>query len=393
MLISRLKKQQRGQIRAVDFIVSLLLFLLMLSQLILIVVNVQSGIKSGSYNTISYEELDSFGRLLLQESGDTFWGYQRSLPDTFGLSIDQPQSHLVLDAAKIARIITETSFPISSIAGFEMYDYDTLKESLNLNSEWDFQLSIQPFIDVEVSISEINSTANKASVIAKNHFSNPIVGAESHFFIVDLIGGNIISEGITLTDNDGETFKEYLIPNINDPDREHIVFVIIKKEALWGLQWGYLSSSPLNENVIIGKESNTTIWGGGINSSALLLTDILEVTSTPDSHYLSIIYENTIDEYSNLTLNLESQVDGNETIIIPNKGLVVFFSITRTLNNFRVGIGSYPAILDNDHTRGLFYPIFGKLNPDNQVKSMLSKTYPIIVRGTLMQCQLTLWSE
>jgi len=86
MVFSRLKKRRCGQIRAVDFVVSLFLFLLMLSQLILIIINVQSSIRTGTIGTLTYEELDIFGRKLLFEEGDTNWGYLQKLPRTFGLA-------------------------------------------------------------------------------------------------------------------------------------------------------------------------------------------------------------------------------------------------------------------------------------------------------------------
>ncbi|MFX0049866.1 MAG: hypothetical protein ACFE8U_01110 [Candidatus Hermodarchaeota archaeon] len=383
MLLERLKKRQRGQIRAVDFVVSLLLFLLMLSQLVLIIINVQSGIIYSEGVSLTYDELDLLGRSLLQEEGDPYWGYNRVLPNSFGLSADDSQHYLALDAAKISRIITGTSFSISSVSGFEMYDYDTLKSSLNLKTSLDFLLAIYPCIDLEVNVSTINATANNVELLVTNPHNIPISNAQAHFFVLDLFTGNIVQKYVFLTNNDGKINSDY-----QKPINEHMIFIIVEKGALWGMTWG-----TTDNDIIVGFPSNTTIWGGAINSTTLLVTDILELTGTLDSHYLSFIYKDTQSNYSNVTLDISGNSDGNESISVPNEGIVTFFSIASFNNVYRVGIGSFPAILDRDQTNGIFYQMFGKLIPSTRIKSMLSKTYPIIVRGTLMRCKITLWSE
>ncbi len=389
MFLLRLKKRRRGQIRAVDFVVSLFLFLIMLTQLILIIVNVQTGIKSTTTGTLTYEELDIFGRQLLLEEGDNNWGYKQNLPSTFGLADSNSLSSLVLDASKINRLITGTSLPISPISGFEMYDYEKLKETIGLETRYGFRLGFLPLFETEVRVSSYNFAQVTAQVIVTNPYNTPISDATVYFFTIDLTNGEIISEGSTLTNSSGGTSLQLSNPNLNDPDGEQFVFIIVEKGSLWGMNWGH--PDPASEGVFIGPSSSTTIWGGGINSSALLLTDIL--ASTPDSHFISVIYQNTTSGYSNQTIDLTTASNGNTTIVIPNKGLVVFFSISRTNNEYQVGIGSYPAILDRYQASGNFYQVLGELNPSRRVKSNMSKIYPIIVRNTMMRCQIILWSE
>lgn len=385
MCFSRLKKRRCGQIRAVDFVVSLFLFLLMLSQLILLVINIQTGITTGEIGTVTYEELDIFGRQLLLEEGDQDWGYHRVLPSTFGLADDNVHTYLSLDAAKIGRLITGTPHAVTGVSGYNMYDYATLTETLSLQRDYDFQLGFYPLIYPKVSV----SSTNFAQVNVKNPYDLPISNVHVHFFTIDLTNGNVISEGETLTDSNGEASLQLSDPTEDIQGGEHFVFVIVEKGPLWGMNWGF--NDPTSEEVIIGASSSTTIWGGGINSTSLLITDILGVT--PDSHFLSIIYQNSTSGYSNRTINLSTASYGNETISIPNEGLVALISIARSVNQYEVGIGSYPAILDRTSANGGFYQVFGELDVGSKTKSMLSKIYPINVRGTLMSCQLTLWSK
>jgi hypothetical protein len=385
MGFSRLKKRRSGQIRAVDFVVSLFLFLLMLSQLILLVINIQSGIRTGAIGTVTYEELDIFGRQLLLEEGDQNWGYYQTLPSTFGLADDSLRTYLSLDSAKIARLITGTPTPVSLVSGYEMYDYATLKERVGLQRNLNFQIGFYPLLYPKINV----SSTNFARVQVKNYYDTSISNVRVNFFTIDLTNGNVIFEGETLTDSDGKTSLQLSNPTEDIQGGEQFVLVIVERGPLWGMNWGF--NDPTSDEVIIGLSSNSAIWGGGINSTSLLVTDILGVT--PDSHFLSVIYQNSSSDYSNKSINLNSALSGNETISIPNEGLVAFISIARTNNQYQVGIGSYPAILDRDSTDGLFYQVFGELVPSSKTKSMLSKIYPVNVRGTLMSCKLTLWSK
>jgi hypothetical protein len=393
MDFSRLKKRRRGQIRAVDFVVSLFLFLLMLSQLILIIINVQNDVTESGIADITYEELDLFGRQLLEQEGDLFWGYQKNLPASFGLADSTSKIPLSISAAKIARLVTGTKFPISGMTGYDMYDYSTVKDIINLDQKHNFLIGFSPCLEVSVIVSTLNVTANMVDVLVTNYQDISISNAQVHFYTIDLTNGDAILEGIASTNSTGEASEEYLIPNINDPDSEHITFVIVRKNALWGVNWAYAKEGLPTERVTIGDESNTTIWGGGINSSSILISDSIEISDLPDNHFLSLLYEDHSSNFVNKTIDLGNSYESNETISIPNNGLVFFLSISRENNLFKVGIGSYPAILDRDSVNGIFYQVFGPINPSENVKAMLSKIYPIIVRGTLMRCQVTLWSR
>ena len=380
-----LKKRRCGQIRAVDFVVSLFLFLLMLSQLILLIINIQTGIKTGTISSITYEELDIFGRQILLEEGDQDWGYYQTLPSTFGLADNNIRTYLSLDSAKIARLITGTPIPVSFVSGYEMYDYSTLKEAIGLQRDFEFQLGFYPLLYPEINV----SLTNFAQVQVENSYNTPISNVRVNFFTIDLTNGDVILEGETLTNANGETSLQLSDPTEDVQGGEHFVLVIVERGPLWGMNWGF--NDPTSEEVVIGASSSNAIWGGGINSTSLLVTDILGVA--PDSHFLSVIYQNSISGYSDKTINLDTALDGNETISIPNEGLVAFISIARTNNQYQVGLGSYPAILDRDLNDGLFYQVFGELEPESRTNSMLSKIYPVNVRGMLMSCQVTLWSN
>jgi len=391
MIFHNINKRRKGQMRAIDFVVSLFLFLLMLSQLLLIIINIQSSINRTDIGTLSYDDLDNFSRMILQESGTDNWGYQKNLPTNFGLALSHYNGYFTLDAAKIARLISGTTYPISSISGMDNFDYRTLKEVIEISGKREFQISLQPSLKISLNLESINQTHNKVEFIVTNSYNTPIFRANSKVIVVNLKDSNLIYGDDLFTNSTGGSSYTYEVPHFNDPNGKHFILVIAEKGVLWGVNWGHFSS--IFPQAIVGSSSNITIWSGGINSSALLVSDTLPAIDTPINHFISIIYKDSLYSYSSQLLNLGTSYDGNETILLPETGLVILLSITQYSDHYRVGIGTYPAILDKTEGQGQFYNTLGDITDNIRVKTLLSKNYPVLVRGLLMRCQITLWSE
>ena len=392
MIFHNLKRRRRGQMRAVDFIVSLFLFLLMLSQILLIIINIQSNINRTDIGTLSYNDLDNFSRMMLQESGTDDWGYMKNLPNNFGLATSHYYGYFNLDAAKIARLINGTPDPVSSISGMDNFDYKTLKEVIKLSRRREFQISLQQSLKIALTLTSLNQTHNKVEFVVTNAYNTPIHNAISKVIVVNLKDVSLLYGEELLTNSTGGNSYVYEVPHFNDPEGQHIILVTAEKGVLWGINWGKLDS--IFPHAFIGSSSNVTIWAGGINSSALLVSDILPAKDTPINHFISLIYKDTLNSYSSQLLDIGSMTwNGNETILLPETGLVILLSISQYSDYYRVGIGTFPAILDKTKEQGLFYYTFGDISDNNRIKSLLTKTYPVIVRGLLMRCQITLWSE
>ncbi len=387
MILLNLNRRRRGQIRAVDFIVSLLLFLLMLSQLLLIIINVQSGLTTQMRNELTYSELDTLGRIILQEQGQDFWGYQNSLPDSFGLASATNIPSFSLDAAKVARIVTGTSFPISDISGFEQFTYSSVKTILGLDSELDFQLAFLSYFEPILQITETTTEDEfNATVTVKNLNQKVIENCQVNFFILNLASGNIHLEQNKISDTNGQTSMTYL-----DPEGEKIVIILAEKGSLWGVTWKH--HLPTHENILLGRESKATVWASEIDPSTLLFSDTHDRgLESPEDHYLSYIYKDSQTSFANETIDLKSTLKGNFTVPIPKDGLVVYFSVMKTGGIYKVGIGTYPTVLDSNLSSGKFYPIFGSTADSSREKSRIAKDYPVYIRGLLMKCRIILWS-
>ncbi|WP_455463852.1 hypothetical protein [Candidatus Hodarchaeum mangrovi] len=390
MIFQLLNKKRKGQMRAVDFVISLFLFLLMLSQLLLIIINIQSNINRTDVGTISYDDLDNFSRMILQESGTDDWGYLKNLPNNFGLATSHYYGYFALDAAKIARLISGTG--ISTISGMNNYDYETLKDVIKLSGKREFQISLQQSLKISLTLISVNQTHNRVEFVVTNPYNTPIPKANSKVIVVNLKDAQLLYGEDLLTNSTGGSSYTYEIPHFNDPDGQHVILVVAETGVLWGVNWGSIDS--VFPQAFIGSSSSTTIWAGGINSSALLVSDTLPTTDTPVNHFISIIYKDTLHSYSSHFLDLGSiSWDGNETILLPETGLVILLSISQYTDYYRVGIGTYPAILDKTEEQGQYYNTLGHISDNIRIKALLSKTYPVIVRGLLMRCQITLWSE
>ncbi|WP_455140051.1 hypothetical protein [Candidatus Hodarchaeum mangrovi] len=390
MIFQLLNKKRKGQMRAVDFVISLFLFLLMLSQLLLIIINIQSNINRTDVGTISYDDLDNFSRMILRESGTDDWGYLKNLPNNFGLATSHYYGYFALDAAKIARLISGTG--ISTISGMNNYDYETLKDVIKLSGKREFQISLQQSLKISLTLISVNQTHNRVEFVVTNPYNTPIPKANSKVIVVNLKDAQLLYGEDLLTNSTGGSSYTYEIPHFNDPDGQHVILVVAETGVLWGVNWGSIDS--VFPQAFIGTSSSTTIWAGGINSSALLVSDTLPTTDTPVNHFISIIYKDTLHSYSSHFLDLGSMSwDGNETILLPETGLVILLSISQYTDYYRVGIGTYPAILDKTEEQGQYYNTLGHISDNIRIKALLSKTYPVIVRGLLMRCQITLWSE
>ncbi|MHA2111064.1 MAG: hypothetical protein ACXAC6_12245 [Candidatus Hodarchaeales archaeon] len=390
-MLLNLKRRRSGQVRAIDFVVSLLLFLLMLSQLILVIINVQTGLTSHIEDSLTLTELDTFGRSLLQEEGSPLWGYGQDLPSSFGLAESTAFPSLTLDASKIARLITGTSFPISAISGFEQFSYDSVKNLLAIGTDQEFQLSFLPLLEISMEIAEENASYYQASVTITNANNDPIEECIVSFFTLDLTTGNILLAGIETSDNSGKASNIYIDPNFNVPDGEHLSIAIAENGPLWGITWSIPSSS--SEDILLGRESNATVWACGLNSTSLLVSDVHEAIGAPDEHFLSYIYKNNQGGFTNESITATSLFELNETISISNNGIVAFFSIIKTGDKYKVGIGTFPAILDSVQNLGNFYNVLGVVEDNPRDKTRITKDYPVYIRGTLMKCRITLWSD
>ena len=345
MVLFNLGKRRRGQIRGVDFIVSLLLFLLMFSQLLLIIINVQYGLTKGVGTDLIYDELDALGRIIIQNPGQSSWGYQNTLPNSFGLAAAKNIPSLSLDAAKVARIITGTTFPVSTISGFEQFEYSSVKSILGLETNRDFRLAFFSYLEPTITITEtITESEFNASVTVKNINGKIIKDCQVNFFILDLTTGNLNIRQNKMTNENGQCFITFIDPHKDSLEGEHIVVVVAEKGPLWGITWQY--HTQIHPHILLGREANATVWAGEINPQTLLISCAHESFVIPEYHFLSYIYKNSQERFSNESVDLSSSLDGNVTISIPKEGIVVCFSIIKVDDVYKVGIGVYPSILD-----------------------------------------------
>ena len=101
------KIRKRGVVRTIDFLVSFTLFIILLTQFYLIIINMNLNLASTSTQENNPAQL--FADKLLGFSGTKDWGTSSGSPQDFGLASDYSHSSLNynLDLAKFARLNRE----------------------------------------------------------------------------------------------------------------------------------------------------------------------------------------------------------------------------------------------------------------------------------------------
>ncbi|MFQ5976302.1 MAG: hypothetical protein ACE5J5_08315, partial [Candidatus Hydrothermarchaeales archaeon] len=219
------RSKSRGQVRAIDFTVSVFLFILVISQLVLLIFNSEIILFSEKEINLN-ENVDLLAERILGFEGTQNWGIKASTPEKFGLADAGSMGNLVLDAAKIARLSGDLAL-LSETTGLASVNYRTLHNLLGLNQE-DFVFSIR-------SLFEISSTASlsDAAIHLENPNGAPVEGIPVRFYVCDLKTGLVDYQGTENTDSFGDASITITPPSGADP--AFFVLAIPQKGKLWGV--------------------------------------------------------------------------------------------------------------------------------------------------------------
>ncbi|MHA2297136.1 MAG: hypothetical protein ACXAEU_11700 [Candidatus Hodarchaeales archaeon] len=369
MKLKKTLRNKKGQIRGVDFAISLLLFLILLSQVILIVVNTQILVEGR--NTINRDDLDYMVTRLFHDEGTTGWGYNVgpfSLTDTFGLKDERypwTSSTAYLDPGKLARYNTygknlydgyrNYTFPNTniSIKDYHFPSYDEVRRSI---AEEKLDFSMKTLLPLSIRVNDFNQSSTEMELeftVSYTGTSYPVIGARLDLFWVYLTNGTVDHRSTHVTNDVGQVMAIDAINAVEgDP---FIVLVICRSLVDNGIAWykpGAFSNvfdKPINED---GPFFSFTSCLD--NGSVAVITDAF-ISSTfaaadNKNHTVSLIYpfnntyayETVIDTRDNNKI----LIDKEQTI--PEQGLVIAVSAAYHGNEFYFKVHSLPAILNND---------------------------------------------
>lgn len=386
MKINFLHRKRKGQVRAIDFTVSLLLFLIMLSQILLILFNIRFSMSNENIYSIGSDDIDSIHNKLFNTEGSGNWGYLNSIPSEFGLKRVNIKSGLYIDQAKLSHLIPEIQ--LSTQFSSSYISYDILKGMINLDSGFEFNIAIKTLLNVEINV----SNTNEVTIGVFNDKNEPSVLCQISYFSVRLIDSHITLEGSTHSDSTGKI--SFILDNeITTQDEDYIIIGIARKGKIWGIGSGFKDNLD-NEILFIGENSNIDLWCGSSNNSNILISDTIATQGGLDNHSLSIIYPNSTNGYI-----MDKRVFGtavgvaDENFLIPNEDLVVIISSgyyqENGIDKYNIRIASYPTLFSNSEDFG----IFGESTNNKIEIGTFVKSYPIIIRGLLHKCYLTGWRD
>ena len=196
------RRGKRGQARAIDFVVSLSLFLLVTSQLFLIIITSTSPFTTTPERQTLDEKAELLANNLITNSGTPQdWGFNLSsqTPFTiFGLSqVSNTPETQVLDASKIARLDPRlVTNPIATALSIYYIDYSQARSSLGLDIS--FKLQILPLISLNIT------SSTNTSFIAKvtDYNNNPLENITLQNYVVHP-NGSVISNWQSNTNSNG----------------------------------------------------------------------------------------------------------------------------------------------------------------------------------------------
>ncbi|MEX2721679.1 MAG: hypothetical protein Q6362_009775 [Candidatus Wukongarchaeota archaeon] len=219
------KRGKRGQARAIDFVVSISLFLLVTSQLFLIIITSTSPFTTTSEKQTLEEKAELLANNLITSPGTPQdWGFNLSSQTPFtifglGKASNTPEIQ-VLDASKIARLDPRLATnPLATALNIYHIDYSQAHSSLGLDIS--FKLQILPLINLNIA------SSTNTSFIAKvtDYNNNPLENITLENYIVHP-NGSVTSNWQSNTNSSG--INETLI---NLPDDGAYVYASIAQYA------------------------------------------------------------------------------------------------------------------------------------------------------------------
>ncbi len=358
MNLERIFKDKRGQARTIDFTMSFFLFLIIVTQMVFIMFDSSTLIKSENDTTDITTFTNSQANLILGNSGSLAngndWGTFLSTDNltTFGLHSNYPAAkQREIDPMKLLRIVpnVEHYFNDSYIL-----TYDEVREINQLSSDQDFTLSVRTPLNVSLEI--VGSTLN-ARVTYLNEV--PISGANVSFFYYD--SNDTWNTLRTITNATG-------IGTVNTGAIIQIAIAVGWNEYLWGISFR-------DDGVNFSRDQNIPIFIEHANNTHVRFYTNSTYTSESQIEVLSAVTQRTAN--TNETVSLTNSPLWPLTIMNSTlwstiaTGVTVAVVVDTANNNYN--LQTTPALLDD-----LINPVFGEI-PTNAEE--IVETYLSLCRG------------
>ncbi len=381
----RIFRNRQGQIRGVDFSMSMIIFLLVMSQIFLLTNSFISSNKNYVNTTKQKAFADALSDDILFSQGSyqgSDWG---TLPSSyisgnwdFGLS-----SNGTIDPFKINRL---SNWSLQSM----QLTYNQIANGLNLENK-SFQIEI--YNPINVTIDSVNSVSLPTFTIVGTVYqgTQKLSNAKIYLFTVNTASDDV-DQIQTITNTTGQYSVTIDITNGNLLTNNYLTIVVIAQYGISSQDTAILNyavGSPPSvgySNISILHQTSSTN-GYGINIAA----DRSGTSSTIIALYPGI--DTTSQNYTkdttptSTTDNSSAPVWLSENMAIPSKGTVVVIMYefnSGVISNF--AYINYPTSIDNELSK-----IIRPTEINNAITTSITTSF--LVRELLMTMVLTIWED
>ncbi len=333
------KIRRRAVVRTIDFLVSFTLFIILLTQFYLIIINMNLNLSSTSTKEENPAQLIT--DKLLTSTGSANWGTTSGVPQNFGLAADarHPSFNNYLDLAKFAHLNGELQYnPINS-----SYSYITpeivLTNLTGTQANVQFRISTRPIMQVQASETHTGTTASlTVKTLTWNNLSIPNVDVSS--YLVSLSTGAYSENKTIATNSDGQA----IIPNTIGTDN-YIAVIYAHSQDLWGINWVVIQNTG-------GSIVSTDITPFTLNNPVINTNSILQYVTTPLNtltiRSTSGFYSaNKSTMYFTVTSGSGS-INTSSTNVGTNSPFIQVYTMHDTTNNiYYYRVVTQPLIFDN----------------------------------------------
>lgn len=398
--INRIFRSRRGQIRGIDFTVSLLLFLILLSQVILVIINAQIVVRGKI--SLDRDDVDFIADRILNNVGSNNWGYSQELPYDFGLKDEiypWTTSSIYLDPGKLSRLNSDGRLLFNKYGtpNYQFLDYRSVRYLIG-EEDIDFKLKI--YLPLEITVNQIDEDGNDLSLMIK-HIGTPYpaVDTRTDIFWVYLENGTARHRSTHYTNSTGQLIvNDAVVQTDSDP---YIVLILCRSMTDYGLAW-YVSEhfEVLHGKTIADDGSFLSYLGCLENRTAAIVTDEFDSSSFAVSgnrnHTVSLIYPFSNNYANTIVTDVSNMTLINDLSIIPGQGLITAVSTAYYDNNYYFNIFTLPTIFNDDgFTEFPVYPVFQSEdnNGEYNIQSILSASYIASSRNTSLIVTVDIWEK
>lgn len=373
---------RRGQIRGVDFSMSIIIFSLTITQILILTNTFIDGNRTLIDLDQQSEETEAIAVGLLNNNGYGFGTTDWATISTADLTSSNwnlgLSSNGKIDPFKLGRLSNR------SLSGWQL-SYDDIKHSLNLTQT--VQIEILNPIDIQI----LGVTDDTLSTIIVNgtvtKLNKPLGQVEIWIYAINETQD--VAQGYGNTDVDG--YFDIQLPYVTALALiNHFTIVAFAKFGESSQDADiqeYTKGSP----GIILNHTNISVFDSSNRYDGYTVNVTSEFDSNVNSGVLTAFYPGISTGTANfskstLTQNLTTNLWGNDSVMIPQTGMVVFVGMGFLLGGTyqSLSIVKFPVTLDNQHSASITPPI----NPQATSTTTLIS---LVVRQLVLQLQLTTW--